>query len=313
MAERADRAIALASRLPFRSGIATFAGIRIGWTRHIIFLVLVATDMVKRAGVTGMRPVRFGFAGPEARGDAASENEDDVQEISVNGISVDPASAQTPELAAVRELLRQHARTLDLVAEGADPETVNSAIRELIAQEVAMAEPTEAECRRYYDSHQEIFQSGARVSARHILFQIPSPAVAADVRAKAEGTLADLLEDAEGFEAAARKLSSCPSSQQGGRLGQLSRGQTVPEFDRAIFEAPEMGVLPDLVQTQFGLHIIAVDERTAGTSMPFEQVEDQIAENLARQGYEQAVRQYIQALAAEAKIVGVNLATLSAQ
>ncbi len=242
----------------------------------------------------------------------AFDKEDDVSEISVNGIPVDSASAQTPQLAAVREVLRQHAHALGLVAEGAEADIVNAAIRDLVTQEVAASEPTETDCRHYYDDHRELFQTGARVSARHILFQIPSSAVAADVRATAEATLAELLENPAGFEAAAQKLSSCPSGRQGGRLGELSRGQTVPEFDRAIFEASAIGILPDLVQTTFGLHIIAVDGRRGGQNMPFEQVADQIAEKLLRQRHEQAVRQYIRTLVGEAEIIGVDLGAFSA-
>lgn len=275
----------------------------------IIVLALVVVNMVKATRYQG--GARFVLV-MGAGNSVAFDNEDDVPEISVNGVPVDPASAQTPQLAAVREVLRQHAQTLGLVAEGAGTDVVNAAIRDLVMREVTTSEPTEADCRHYYDDHRELFQSGARVSTRHILFQIPSSAAAADVRAAAEATLAELLENPAEFEAAAQKLSSCPSGRQGGRLGELSRGQTVPEFDRAIFEAPALGILPDLVQTTFGLHIIAIDDRVGGQNMPFEQVADQIAEKLVRQRHERAVRQYIRTLVDEAEVVGVDLEAFSA-
>jgi peptidyl-prolyl cis-trans isomerase C len=235
-----------------------------------------------------------------------------VLEISVNGVPVDPDSAQTPELAAVREDLRQHARVLGLVAEGGGADAVNDAIRNLVKHEVTTSEPTEVDWRRYYDDHQELFQTRTRASARHILFQIASSAVAAKIRAAAEATLAELLENPTGFEAAAKKLSSCPSGRQGGRLGELSRGQTVPEFDRAVFETPTMGVLPDLVQTTFGFHIIAIDDRIGGQIMPFEQVANQMGEKFLRERHERAVREYIRSLVGKAAIVGIDLGAFSA-
>ncbi len=94
--------------------------------------------------------------------------------ISVNGVAVDPAGSPSPELAAARELLRQRAVALGLAPEDADDAAAAAAIEALLDAEVQTPTPAEAECRRYYDAHQDRFRSGDIVHARHILFQIAS-------------------------------------------------------------------------------------------------------------------------------------------
>ena len=74
-------------------------------------------------------------------------------EISVNGIAVDAAGFPSPEAAAVRDLLRQRALAIGLVADGADAGEVDLAIERLLEREVKTPEPTDEECRRHYDAH----------------------------------------------------------------------------------------------------------------------------------------------------------------
>ncbi|MGH7069645.1 MAG: hypothetical protein ACREFO_06475, partial [Acetobacteraceae bacterium] len=93
--------------------------------------------------------------------------------ISVNGRVVKTDSFASAELAAVHELLCQRATALGLLsAESEDEAEVRAAIERLLDTEVVVPEPTEAECRRYYEAHQGEFRSGELVFARHILFQV---------------------------------------------------------------------------------------------------------------------------------------------
>ncbi|HEU0230567.1 MAG TPA: peptidylprolyl isomerase, partial [Burkholderiaceae bacterium] len=89
--------------------------------------------------------------------------------------------------------------------------------------------------------------------------------------------------------------------------GQLQRGDTVPEFEKAIFEDATIGVLPKLVATRYGFHIIAVDKRVEGTQLPFDLVREKIAETLRRNSEEKALSQYVRVLAGNADIQGVDL------
>jgi peptidyl-prolyl cis-trans isomerase C len=167
--------------------------------------------------------------------------------------------------------------------------------------------PAEAECRRYYDTHQKEFQSGDIIYVRHILFQVTSAVPVPELRARAEQTLNELLREPGRFDALARELSNCPSGQQGGNLGQISRGDMVPEFEQAVFKLGPTGILRELVKTRYGFHIVAVDQRIPGRMLPFETVREQIAERLRASVEERALRQYVSILAGQAEISGVDL------
>ncbi len=227
--------------------------------------------------------------------------------ISVNGIAVDPAGLPSPAVAAVRELLRQRAAALGLLASFAEDEAVTRAIEQLLEREVATPSATEEECRRYYDAHRDSFRSGDLVFARHILFQVTPGSPLDLVRAKAEQTLAQVATNPESFEESARTLSNCPSGQHGGNLGQIGRGDMVPEFEQALFADGWIGILPRLVKTRYGFHIVSVDRRAEGKILPFEAVRQRISDVLTARVQETALRQYVRLLAGQADIRGVDL------
>jgi peptidyl-prolyl cis-trans isomerase C len=109
---------------------------------------------------------------------------------------------------------------------------------------------------------------GERVQLRHVLFAV-TPGV--DVRAAqarrglpARPALPRAGE-ADRFAEAARQTSNCPSGAEGGDLGWLARADCAPEFAREVFGHPEVGVLPRLVHSRFGLHVVEVLAREPGT------------------------------------------------
>lgn len=227
--------------------------------------------------------------------------------VQVNGVAVDTSDWPSDELAAVHELLRQRAQALDLLAEDADGDAMQAAIEQLLAHEVSVPEPTPEECRRYYDAHPERYRSGELVHARHILFQVTPATPVPTIRAVAEAMLKELRAQPELFEARARDKSNCPSGAQGGQLGQLARGATVPEFDKALFDGNDLGVLPRLVNTRYGFHIVAVDQRIPGEQLPFEAVAERVARELRNAAEQQALGQYVRVLAGQAELEGVEL------
>ncbi|MBN9406366.1 MAG: peptidylprolyl isomerase [Burkholderiales bacterium] len=228
-------------------------------------------------------------------------------DLAVNGVPVDPASWPSPQLAAVHELLRQRAQALQLLAEGADAQAVAQAIEQLLLREVAVPEPTPAECRRWYDAHLARYRSGELVHARHILFQVTPGTPVPAVRAQAERTLKELMAQPALFGERARTQSNCPSGAQGGQLGQLQRGATVPEFEQALFSGTQLGVLPGLVNTRYGFHIVAVDQRVPGEQLPFEAVHERVAAELRNAAERRALGQYVRVLAGQAELDGVAL------
>jgi peptidyl-prolyl cis-trans isomerase C len=229
--------------------------------------------------------------------------------LSVNGVAVAPRSEESAELAAVRELLRQRAVATGLITDAArDEDEISAAIEALLTREVTTPDPGEAECLRYYEQHGGEFETGELLHVRHILFQVTPNVNVVELRARAEQTLRELVRQPAQFEAMAREMSNCPSGQHGGNLGQIGRGDTVPEFEKALFSLRRKGLFRELVKTRYGFHIVAIDQRIPGKHLPFEMVRDQIAERL-RSGVEQkALRQYVSVLAGQAKISGVDLA-----
>jgi peptidyl-prolyl cis-trans isomerase C len=227
--------------------------------------------------------------------------------ITVNGVAVDAAGHASPQAAAVRELLRQRAVAAGFGAANVSGEEADASIERLLETEVATPEPGEEECRRYYDAHPAEFTSGELAFARHILFQVTPGATVPAIRAKAELTLAELAKDVSKFEQLARELSNCPSGQQGGSLGQLGRGETVPEFEQALFNGAYTGIYPQLVKTRFGFHVLAVDRREPGRRLPFETSRPRIAQRLRERVMHAALQQYVSVLAGQAEVSGVDL------
>jgi peptidyl-prolyl cis-trans isomerase C len=227
---------------------------------------------------------------------------------SINGVVVEAAEGEAIELAAARELLRQRAVAGGLLDPNEAGEAlVAEAIEELLSEQVATPEPTEGEMHRYYEASPKEFSSRELVNARHILFQVTKAVNVPQVRARAEETLNILLKAPERFAELAKELSNCPSGENGGILGQLGRGDTVPEFEKALFGPGRMGVSRDLVKTRFGFHIISIDQRIPGKLLPFELAREKIAERLKATVEERAVRQYVNVLAGGAVVEGVDL------
>jgi peptidyl-prolyl cis-trans isomerase C len=210
---------------------------------------------------------------------------------------------------AVRALLLDRARELGIAGAddpGNEP-ACEHAIETLLDQEAPVPEPTVDECRTVYDNRQDEFRSGDLVEASHILLAVTPNAPVEAIRRQAESVLKQALAAPESFGSLARQFSNCPSSAQDGNLGQLTRGETVPEFDRALFESESTGVLPRLVNTRYGFHIISVARRVPGRTMDFETAQPRIADGLRERVRAKAAEQYVRMLASRARIAGVDL------
>ena len=129
---------------------------------------------------------------------------------------------------------------------------------------------TEEECRAYYEEHKDMFQKGAQARAKHILTATEEESLK---------VLDELQKEEKTFEEAAKAYSTCPSGAQGGDLGTFGRGQMVKEFDEAVFTA-EVGKVLGPVKTDFGYHLIRVDELSGDGVAAFEEVAPQIARQL---------------------------------
>lgn len=199
----------------------------------------------------------------------------------------------------LRQLMLAQAEKLGIKAEG-DDETIGA----LLDQEVNVTAADEAECRAFYEQNPASFQQGESASASHILFSLENGAVESLVKAKAEGILAQVKANPDHFAALAKDHSTCPSGQEGGALGQFGRGQMVPEFENAVFSTAPGEIAPELVETQFGYHIIQVTDRQGGAPVAYDEVKERLQEFLSEMAGRKANHAYIATLLAAAKIEG---------
>lgn len=179
------------------------------------------------------------------------------------------------------------------------------ALEKLVEPQMAgKTEVTEEEAKAYYDENPTRFDLPETVRASHILL---GPTASADPnsdpnKAKAEELLAQIKEGADFAELAGTYSIDLGSKGRGGDLDYFPRGATVPEFEEAAF-ALEPNEVSDVVETQYGYHIIKATGRQDARTIPFEEAEPQIVQVLERQKQEQVITDYVQSLKEEATIV----------
>lgn len=252
----------------------------------------------------------------------------DTPDITVNGTTI-PASAidtevqyhpaesrreamtKAAESLIIAEVVKQRIMTLglsDAEATTVDTEADNESehnIDTLLQQEVATPAATEEECLRYYEANQQKFQTAPLIEAKHILLAADPEDINARSQAKtlAENLVEQLTTDPGQFKSLAQQFSACPSKDVGGSLGQISHGQTVPEFQRQLFAASS-GLMKTPVETRYGFHIVFIERKIDGKQLPYEQVKDRVAEYLNEKVQRKAIAQYLHNLIAEADIQG---------
>ncbi len=223
---------------------------------------------------------------------------------------------QAARALVIRELLMQRARHLGVApapisdAEGRLETDDEAIMRALVEREVTVPEPDDANCRRFYEHNQRRFRSPDIYEASHILFAaLPADRKAYELaRAEAEAALTELREHPERFAELAKAHSRCPSAEQGGNLGQITAGQTTLEFEQALFALVPGQLCEAPVATRYGFHLIRLERRHEGRTLPYELVADRIADYLRESVRRRADAQYVARLVSAARIEGIELA-----
>lgn len=219
----------------------------------------------------------------------------------------------------VRALLLGEARRVGIPAEplcddrGRRETDEDAMIRALVEREVATPRADEDACRRYYERNRRRFRSADIFEVSHILFAArrSDPSSFERARTGAAAALVILARDPDRFASLARAHSACPSSEQGGNLGQITAGETTTEFEAAMMALAPGETTAHPVETRYGIHIIRLHRRIAGKELPFELVHERIAAYLAEKAQRIAVAQYIARLAGRAEIEGIALPAAS--
>ncbi len=162
---------------------------------------------------------------------------------------------------------------------------------------------TEADAKKFYDDNPDKFKQEPSVRASHILCGVDANATAEDkkkAKEKAEALL-KRIKAGEDFATLAKTESTCPSSKQGGDLGFFSKGQMVAPFEKAAF-ALKPGEVSDVVETQFGYHIIKLTDKKEGSTIKFDEVKDKIENYLKNLKIQKAIGDYLTELKGKSKI-----------
>ncbi len=253
--------------------------------------------------------------------------------VSVNGVEIPHAAisaeaqqhpagsaAEAYRVAAealvVRELLLAEARAQEVPCtptrdgKGRLETEEDALVRALLESRIVTPVATDVECRRYYDAHPETLRSKDIWEARHILIHVPSgadPAEVAHQETFALQLIRQLVAEPTRFGELARVHSACTSRENGGALGQLTAGSTVPQFERALAEMREGELSSQPVRSRYGFHIIELHRRILGRRLPFEVAKDRISLHLQATSWSRAVAQFIGVLSSRATIEGVAM------
>ncbi|QLI81784.1 peptidylprolyl isomerase [Chitinibacter fontanus] len=235
----------------------------------------------------------------------------EITEEQIAGEQGNHAQAPSARDAAIQELILRELLQQKAKAAGIEAETAEEAIGILLEKDVQVPEADDAACQAFYDNNPESFVRGESAVASHILFPLGEGLAASLAKSKAEGVLAEVQANPERFAALASEHSTCPSGKQGGNLGQFGRGQMVPEFEAAVFSTEAGQITPALVETQFGYHIIQVNERSNGDKVSFEEVKERLQAFLTDMAGRKLMHDYLAKLVSEAKIEGYSLPAMA--
>lgn len=145
---------------------------------------------------------------------------------------------------------------------------------------------SDKEVEDYYNANTDKFMGEETVSASHIL--VPTEEEARDIYER-------IASGNSTFEAEALEHSTCPSKANGGNLGEFGRGQMVPEFDKAVFEMKVGEITSEPVKTQFGYHLIKLNEKTPAQVTPLDDIREELKNALLddkkQRAYESKINQ----------------------
>lgn len=231
--------------------------------------------------------------------------------------SPDKALSEATEALVVRELLVQEARRQGLTPaphvsdngrRGRRETDDNALIRQLLESALSVPAADEDSCQRYYDNNRRRFMSQDLYEASHILLAAsPDDEVAyQELVDKAMKIISYLQTSPASFEGIAREKSDCPSGKDGGRLGQVSRGDTVPEVETFLVALEAGQLCPVPVKSRYGVHVLRLDHKIEGRQLPFDAVQQRIADYLQEASWRRALSQFVQLLAGRAEIKGIQ-------
>lgn len=240
-----------------------------------------------------------------------------LPEIRVNGVLIDEAlyarELQYHQAASFEKALHKAGQALVirqiLMNElGDNVEDEEVAVAELIEKNSVPSNPTEEDCRRYFDNNRARFNTESLLEADHILLAAAKDDLEerSNARKKAADIISQLKNNPELFASLAEQYSICPSKKTGGSLGQLGKGQTVPEFEKQIMRLPE-GLADESIESRYGLHVVRINRKIEGRPLEYSMAFDKIKHYLTQRASQLSIQAYIQTLVEKTDIEGIHI------
>ena len=216
---------------------------------------------------------------------------------------------------AIRTLLLQEARRRGLEA---DPEEVGpgrfetdeeALVRGLLEQAIDVARPAEDAVMAEWLRDPSRFRTPPLWEVSHILCacDLADEAARATALARAQHLTKLAVENHRRFSDLAARESDCGSKSNGGALGQLGPGDTVPEFEAALKGLAQGGITAEPVPTRYGYHVIRMDAVAEGQVLPFEAVRQKISDAMEKAAWAEAARGFVDQLIVSSEISGASL------
>jgi len=226
------------------------------------------------------------------------------------GIDVD-AQAVADQLATIKKrfpndgefdkaLSQMHLSESDVKSQIKRDMSIRELINKQVTQKIAV---TDEETKSYYDNNPNLFKQPEQIKASHILIKVEadaSEAQKAEARKEIE-KIQQKLKNGEDFATLAKEFSQGPSNVNGGDLGYFKRGQMVKPFEDAAFAA-KTNEVSDIVETQFGYHLILVVDKKPEQTMAYDEIKDRLGQHLKQKEVEKEAGLYIEKLKKDAKI-----------
>ena len=219
--------------------------------------------------------------------------------------NLDEAVQLAGQALVIRQLLLEEAEQ-----QGLDTSEDNEelAFQKLMADVVEYDDPTEEDCLRFFENNRDKFTTVPLMEVDHILLAAAKDDLEGrdEAKAKAREIISQLKADVSLFGELAKEFSACPSKETGGSLGQISKGQTVPEFERQLMPLVE-GLATSPIESRYGFHVVNVTRKIEGKPLEYSMVADKVRGYLVNRASHLAIQAYIQSLVDGADIEGVEI------
>ena len=231
---------------------------------------------------------------------ASTEKGIKVEQASIDG-ELDQFKSQYPDEEKFKEALAELNITEEIIKDQINKGlTIQKFIKQTFVDKTIISD---SEVKAFYDKNPDKFNKPESVRASHILIRVEpeaEEAIKKAAREKIEMAQAR-IKAGEDFAALAKEVSQCPSSEKGGDLGFFAKGQMVKPFEDAAFSL-EPGVVSDIVETQFGFHLIKVTEKQKAGLFSLDEVKEDLKQYLTELKIQKDISDYVKVLREKAKV-----------